>query len=68
MSDELTARERDVLRAFAEGVSQRETAARLGVGLSTVKRCVVSARLKLGATTTTQAVAIAVRRGLLLQG
>lgn len=59
----LTQKEIDVLRAYRDGLQHSETAALLGVAESTVKLRSSTACSKLGATTRTQAVAIAVARG-----
>ncbi|CAA9488253.1 MAG: Two-component transcriptional response regulator, LuxR family [uncultured Rubrobacteraceae bacterium] len=63
--DALTPRELEVLRLVAEGLSNRETAARLFVTERTVKFHVSSLLSKLGAGNRTEAVRIAVRRGLI---
>jgi DNA-binding NarL/FixJ family response regulator len=62
----LTARERDVLEMLAEGRGNREIAAQLGISEHTVKFHVASILGKLGAATRTEAVSIALRRGLIL--
>lgn len=61
----LTARERDVLELLADGLRHEQIAERLGIGLETVRRHVRNAAERLGAANRTQAVAIAVRRGLI---
>jgi DNA-binding NarL/FixJ family response regulator len=61
----LTARERDVLELLAGGMRHEQIAERLGIGLETVRRHVRNASERLGAANRTQAVAIAVRRGLI---
>lgn len=58
----LTPGELDVLVCFRDGLGQSETAARLNISESTVKQRALKAVSKLGATTRTQAVAIAVQR------
>lgn len=58
----LTEAELAVLRAFRDGLGQRETAEALGIAESTVKQRAIRACSKLGAQTRTQAVAIAVQR------
>jgi len=66
LSDEaLTAREIDVLRHVAGGNRNRDIAARLYISEETVKVHVKHIMEKLGASDRTQAVAIAVRRGII---
>ena len=66
LSDEaLTAREIDVLRHVAGGNRNRDIAERLFISEETVKVHVKHIMEKLGATDRTQAVAIAVRRGII---
>ena len=66
MSDEpLTPREVDVLRHLAGGNRNRDIAARLSISEETVKVHVKHLMEKLGASDRTQAVAIAVRRGII---
>ena len=66
MSDEaLTAREIDVLRHVAGGNRNRDIAERLYISEETVKVHVKHIMEKLSATDRTQAVAIAVRRGII---
>ena len=66
MSDEaLTAREIDVLRHIAGGNRNRDIAERLFISEETVKVHVKHIMEKLGASDRTQAVAIAVRRGII---
>jgi DNA-binding NarL/FixJ family response regulator len=66
LSDEaLTAREIDVLRHIAGGNRNRDIAERLFISEETVKVHVKHIMEKLGATDRTQAVAIAVRRGII---
>ena len=59
----LTEGELDVLRCFRDGLGQREAADALEVSESTVKQRAQKACSKLGASTRTQAVVIAVSRG-----
>lgn len=62
---ELTRRERQVLTLLAEGASNRETAERMGIAERTVAIYVSSILGKLDARSRTEAVVVAVRRGLL---
>jgi DNA-binding CsgD family transcriptional regulator len=64
MEVELTPREHDVLELLVEGASNKEIARRLGISASTVKFHVRSVADKLGADGRTDAVAHALRRGL----
>jgi DNA-binding NarL/FixJ family response regulator len=61
----LTAREREILELMADGASNRIIAARLAISRHTVKFHVASILAKLGATSRTEAVALALRGGLL---
>lgn len=61
----LTQRERDVLELLAGGLRQEQIAARLAIGTETVRSHIRNASGRLGAQTSTQAVAIAIRRGLI---
>jgi DNA-binding NarL/FixJ family response regulator len=61
----LTQRELDVLRLLAEGLRQEEIGRRLGIGPETVRTHVRKACTRLGATSRTQAVATALRQGLI---
>jgi DNA-binding NarL/FixJ family response regulator len=66
LSDEaLTQREIEILRCVAEGNRNREIADRLFISEETVKIHIKHVMEKLGATHRTQAVAIAVRRGII---
>jgi DNA-binding NarL/FixJ family response regulator len=60
-----TARELEVLALLAEGMSHREIADRLSISPETVRRHGRNAAGRLGATTRTQAVATALRDGLI---
>ena len=60
----LTAREVEVLQLLAEGLPNKSIATRLGISDQTVKFHVASICGKLGAANRTQAVRLAVRRGL----
>ena len=61
----LTDRERDVLKLLAEGLPHEEIGKRLGISGETVRTHVQKACDRLGATTRTQAVATALRQGLI---
>jgi DNA-binding NarL/FixJ family response regulator len=61
----LTPREQQVLELLAEGLANKAIAARLGISDQTVKFHVASISAKLGATNRTEAVRLALRRGLL---
>ena len=63
--DPLTDRELDVLRAVADGLSNRETAARLFLSEGTVKNHVTNVLAKLGVRDRTQAALRAQALGLL---
>jgi DNA-binding NarL/FixJ family response regulator len=65
MSEEVTSRETDVLRMLAEGVVNKEIAARLGISEHTVKFHISSILDKPGASTRTEAVTMGIRRGLI---
>lgn len=62
----LTTRERELLRFLGEGMGNREIAQALGLSDHTVKFHLHSIYAKLGARTRTEAVSVAVRRGLLM--
>ena len=62
----LTSREREVLQMLAQGFGNKEIAVRLKISEHTVKFHVASILGKLGASTRTEAVSIALRRGLIL--
>jgi DNA-binding NarL/FixJ family response regulator len=61
--ERLTEREREVLRALADGLSDKEIAARLGVSPKTARGHVVNLLGKLGVESRLQAVVLAVRLG-----
>ena len=63
--DDLTGREREVLTLVAMGLTNRAIAQRLGISEHTVKFHVASILAKLDAESRTEAVHVAVRRGLL---
>lgn len=60
----LTARELQVLRTLAEGLANKEIAARLGISEHTAKFHVTQILAKLGVGSRAQAVAAGIRRGL----
>lgn len=62
----MTPREIEVLRAMAEGLANKEIAARLGISENTVKFHVGSVMGKLGAASRTEAVMLGIRHGLIL--
>jgi two-component system NarL family response regulator len=61
---DLTARELDVLRLIARGMRNKEIAAQLGIGEETTQGHVKNILSKLGLHDRTEAVAVAVRRGI----
>jgi DNA-binding NarL/FixJ family response regulator len=61
----LSAREREILRLLSDGRSNKEIAEALGISPDTVRTYVRRAMAKLEADTRTQAVAIAIRSGLI---
>ena len=61
--ESLTPRELEVLRALAEGLSDKEIAERLYLGLGTVRSHVVSILKKLGVHSRLQALVFAIRHG-----
>jgi NarL family two-component system response regulator YdfI len=65
LPEPLTPRELEVLRLLAEGLPSKTIAARLGLSEHTVKFHVGSLLAKLGAASRTEAVTLAIRRGLL---
>ncbi len=64
-AETLTPREREVLERMAEGLSNKEIAARLSISEHTAKYHIASIMGKLGAESRTEAVTLAIRRGLL---
>ncbi|HMH05973.1 MAG TPA: response regulator transcription factor [Terriglobales bacterium] len=64
-SEEITSRETDVLRMLAEGLVNKDIAARLRISEHTVKFHISSILDKLGASTRTEAVTLGIRRGLI---
>src|SRR6266567_1139609 len=65
LSEEITSRETDVLIMLAEGLVNKDIAARLGISEHTVKFHISSILDKLGASTRTEAVTLGIRRGLI---
>jgi two-component system, NarL family, response regulator YdfI len=65
LSEGITSRETDVLRMLAEGLVNKDIAARLGISEHTVKFHISSILDKLGASTRTEAVTLGIRRGLI---
>ena len=66
LAEPLTRREREVLQMLAAGLGNKEIAAKLSISDHTAKFHVASILGKLGAATRTEAVALAIRRGLIL--
>jgi|KBSMisStandDraft_5_1062788.scaffolds.fasta_scaffold05940_8 DNA-binding CsgD family transcriptional regulator len=64
--DPLTERELSVLNLLAEGLSNPEIARHLGISRNTVKFHVSSIISKLGAASRTEAVAVGLKRGLII--
>ena len=64
--EDLTPREIEVLRMMAEGLGNKEIAARLAISDHTVKFHISSILAKLGASTRTEAVTTGIRMGLIL--
>jgi DNA-binding NarL/FixJ family response regulator len=62
----LTPRELEVLRLMAEGAANKNIAWKLGISEHTVKFHVASILAKLNAATRTEAVAIGIRKGMIL--
>jgi DNA-binding NarL/FixJ family response regulator len=63
--DTIRPHERRVLQALADGRTEREAASELGLAHQTVRSYVKTARTRLGAVNTPQAVATAIREGLI---
>lgn len=63
-TENLTPREREVLRALADGLSDKEISQRLHVGIGTVRNHIVSIFGKLGVHSRLQALVFAVRHGI----
>jgi DNA-binding NarL/FixJ family response regulator len=66
LAEPLTPREREVLQMLASGLVNKEIASKLSISDHTVKFHVASILGKLGASTRTEAVALGIRRGLVL--
>jgi DNA-binding NarL/FixJ family response regulator len=66
LPEPLTRREREVLQMLAGGLANKEIAARLQISDHTAKFHVAAILGKLGAATRTEAVALGIRRGLVL--
>lgn len=66
LPEPLTPREIEVLRAMAEGLANKEIAARLAISENTIKFHVASVMGKLGAASRTEAVMLGIRHGLVL--
>jgi len=66
LAEPLSERELEVLDRMAEGLSNKLIAHRLGISEHTVKTHVASIFAKLGASTRTEAVSQAIRRGLVM--
>ncbi len=60
----LTPREREILEVLAEGLADKEIAARLSVSIATVRTHVNAILAKTGARSRTQALILAVRHGI----
>ena len=63
-AESLTAREREVLKLMADGLTNADIAHRLVIGVATVKTHVSSVISKLGVSSRTEATSMAIRRGL----
>jgi DNA-binding NarL/FixJ family response regulator len=66
LAEPLTRREREVLQMLAAGLGNKEIASRLDISDHTAKFHVGSILGKLGAASRTEAVALGIRRGLVL--
>ncbi len=64
-AEALTTREQEVLQMMGAGFANKEIAARLGISLNTAKFHVTQILAKLNAGSRTEAVSLAIRRGLL---
>jgi len=63
--DKLTARELEILRLAAKGISNRDIALRLDLSLRTVKGYLADIFLKLNVASRTEAVVVSLRKGIL---
>jgi DNA-binding CsgD family transcriptional regulator len=61
---ELSPRHRDTVALLAAGLSSKEIARALGISPRTAEAHIVAIRVRLGAKTNAQAVAIAIRDGI----
>jgi DNA-binding NarL/FixJ family response regulator len=61
----VTARERAILRKIAQGLSNKDIADQIGVSPNTIRNQIVTLMGKLGAGDRTQAVTIALQRGII---
>jgi DNA-binding NarL/FixJ family response regulator len=66
LAEPLTPRESEVLQMLASGLANKEIATKLAISEHTVKFHVASILGKLGASSRTEAVALGIRRGLVL--
>ena len=66
LAEAMTPREIEILRAMAEGLANKEIAARFRISENTVKFHVGSVMGKLGAASRTEAVMLGIRRGMVL--
>lgn len=66
LAEPLTPRESEVLQMLASGLANKEIAAKLAISEHTAKFHVASILRKLGAASRTEAVALGIRRGLVL--
>ena len=66
LAEPLSDRELEVLELIVEGLSNKLIAHRLAISEHTIKTHVASILSKLGATSRTEAVALAIRRGLVM--
>jgi len=63
--NELSAREKEVLKLIAEGMTNRQAAEAIGVGVKSVETYRLRIRQKLGLSTRAELVRFALRAGLL---